>query len=200
MARILPIGTTYNPATTTLQLVPTSNNPYRKSDGTYYGAPFPPVPTFNTVYFAQGVPVPLMTLPPSTWKGCVMARYTPHSTENDGDVYLNTGSINGKQWMAWQPAPSTYQCPSQGTRRLTNVKAQVKTAIDQVINPSNNTNLAVGLVWGWRLLGDGPQEALKKSIASGPSSPYYQYAPDAPALQMVFKEIGNHLLKLRVSK
>ena len=47
---------------------------------------------------------------------------------------------------------------------------------------------------------DGPQETLMKSIASGPTSPYYQYAPDAPALQMVFKEIGNHLSKLRLSK
>ena len=47
---------------------------------------------------------------------------------------------------------------------------------------------------------DGPQEALMKSIATGPTSPYYQYAPDAPALQMVFKEIGNHLSKLRLSK
>jgi hypothetical protein len=173
-------------------------------------------------------------------------------------------------------APNSYQCPTQGTRRLTNVKADVKTAIDLVINPGNNTNLAVGLVWGWRLLGqtgspfygdgtpppsepdkelvralilmtdgantqastdaykgwlnasqlnsrtqsvatkikesgviiyaiqfgynDGPQETLMKSIASGPTSPYYQYAPDAPSLQMVFKEIGNHLSKLRLSK
>jgi hypothetical protein len=47
---------------------------------------------------------------------------------------------------------------------------------------------------------DGPQETLMKGIASGPTSPYYQYAPDAPALQMVFKEIGNHLSKLRLSK
>jgi len=275
-ARILPMGTTYNAATTTSQPVPVYNNPYRKADGTYWGSPFPTVPTFNTVYFAAGVPVPLMTLPPATWKGCVMARYTPDATVNDGDVLLNTVTILGKQWMAWFPAPNTYQCPTQGTRRLTNVKAEVKTAIDLVINPSNNTNLAVGLVWGWRLLGtadgpfagdgtpppsapeaelvralilmtdgantqsstdaykgwlnasalnartqavatnikeagvivyaiqfgynDGPQEALMKSIASGPTSPYYQYAPDAPALQSAFKEIGNHLSKLRLSK
>jgi hypothetical protein len=275
-ARILPIGTTYNPATTTQQTVTTYNNPYRKPDNSYYGSPFPTVATFNRVYFAAGVPIPLMTQPPSTWKGCVMARYTPDAIENDGDVKINTGTVNGKQWMAWQPAPNSYQCPTQGTRRLTNVKAQVKSAIDLVINPGNNTNLAVGLVWGWRLLGtpdgpfagdgtpppaspefelvralilmtdgantqanedaykgwltasqlnartqavatkikeagviiyaiqfgfnDGPQETLMKSLASGPTSPYYQYAPDAPALQMVFKEIGNHLSKLRLSK
>lgn len=275
-ARILPMGVAYNSGTVTSQTVPTYNNPYRKADGTYWGAPFPTVATFNRVYFANGVPVPLMTSPPSGWKGCVMQRYTPDSVENDGDVALGTGTINGKAWMAWQPAPSSYQCPTQGTRRLTNVKSQVKAAIDLVINPGNNTNLGVGLVWGWRLLGmtgspfagdgtpppaspeielvralilmtdgantqnsadaykgwlnasqlnsrtqavatkikeagviiyaiqfgynDGPQEALMKSIASGPNAPYYQYAPDAPALQMVFKEIGNHLSKLRLSK
>lgn len=275
-ARILDIGTTYNSAGTTSQAVPTYNNPYRKADGTYYGSPYPSVPTFNTVYFAEGSPVPLMTLPPSTWKGCVMARYTPDATENDGDVVLGTGIVNGKEWMSWLPAPSSYQCPTQGIRRLTNVKSQVKSAIDLVINPSNNTNLGVGLVWGWRLLGtsgspfagdgtpppsggeyemvraiilmtdgantqsssdaykgalnatqlntrtqliaqnaktagiiiyaiqfgynDGPQEALMKSIASGPTAPYYQYAPDADALQAAFKEIGNHLSKLRLAK
>ena len=47
---------------------------------------------------------------------------------------------------------------------------------------------------------DGPQEALMKSIASNPGSPYYPYAPDAPTLQTVFKEIGNHLSKLRLSR
>ncbi len=276
-ARILPIGTAYNAATTTSQAVPTYNNPYRRPDGTYYGSPFPTVPTFNTVYFAAGVPIPLMTLPASNWEGCVMARYTPDSIENDGDLYLNTVTLGTKQWMAWRPAPNSYQCPVHGTRRLTNVKSQIKAAIDLVVNPTNNTNLGVGLVWGWRLLGtpdspyagdgtpppppsspyelvralilmtdgantqnsydaykgwlnasqlntrtqavaqkikesgviiyaiqfgynDGPQETLMKSIASGPTSPYYQYAPDAPALQAVFKEIGNHLSKLRLSK
>jgi Flp pilus assembly protein TadG len=275
-ARILPIGVTYNSGSVTSQSVTSYNNPYRKSDGTYYGSPFPTNATFNRVYFANGVPVPLMTSPPSNWKGCVMQRYTPDSTSNDGDEELGTGTFNGKTFKGWQPAPNSYQCPSQGTRRLTNVKATVKSAIDLVINPGNNTNLAVGLVWGWRLLGqpgspfygdgtppptepdkelvralilmtdgantqastdaykgwlsasqlntrttavatkikesgviiyaiqfgynDGPQETLMKGIASGPTSPYYQYAPDAPALQMVFKEIGNHLSKLRLSK
>jgi Flp pilus assembly protein TadG len=47
---------------------------------------------------------------------------------------------------------------------------------------------------------DGPQEALMKSVASGPTSPYYQYAPDAAALQTAFQEIGNHLSKLRLSR
>ncbi len=275
-ARILPIGQSYQSSTLTQQNVTSYNNPYRKSDGTYYGSPFPTNATFNKVYFANGIPVPLMTQPPSNWKGCVMQRYTPDSTSNDGDIELGTGTFNGKTYKAWQPAPNSFQCPTQGIRRLTNVKSDMTSAINQVVNPGNNTSLAVGLVWGWRLLGqpgspfygdgtpppsdpdkelvraviimtdgantqasgdaynnwlnasnlnartqavatkiketgviiyaiqfgynDGPQEALMKSIASGPTSPYYQYAPDAPALQMVFKEIGNHLSKLRLSK
>jgi Flp pilus assembly protein TadG len=44
------------------------------------------------------------------------------------------------------------------------------------------------------------QEALMKSIASGPTSPYYQYAPDSAALNNAFKEIGNHLSKLRIAR
>ena len=47
---------------------------------------------------------------------------------------------------------------------------------------------------------DGPQEALMKSVASGPTAPYYQYAPDAAALQAAFQEIGNHLSKLRLAR
>ena len=279
-ARILPIGEVYNSALTTSQAITTYNNPHKKLDGTYYtGQPNPPYPSsasFSTVYFAAGSPIPLMTLPPLNWKGCVMARFTRDSIVNDGDTVLNVGTVNGKEWMSWHPAPNTHQCPTQGTRRLVNVKATIKSAIDQVINPGNNTNLAVGLVWGWRLLGtsDGPyagdgtppplpgggeliralvlmtdgantqagtdayngtrtaaqlntrtqtvatniknagvivyaiqfgfndstQEALMKSIASGPTSPYYQYAPNAAALQAAFQEIGNHLSKLRLSK
>jgi len=44
------------------------------------------------------------------------------------------------------------------------------------------------------------QIALMKEIASGPGTPYYQYAPNADALKDAFVEIGNHLSKLRLSK
>ncbi|MGH7002762.1 MAG: vWA domain-containing protein, partial [Alphaproteobacteria bacterium] len=43
-------------------------------------------------------------------------------------------------------------------------------------------------------------EALLKEVASGPTAPYYQYAPDAASLQAAFQEIGNHLSKLRLSR
>jgi hypothetical protein len=48
--------------------------------------------------------------------------------------------------------------------------------------------------------GDEASEAYMKAIASGPSAPYYQYAPTADALKTAFQEIGNHLSKLRLSK
>lgn len=279
-ARILPIGQTYNPALTTSQAITTYANPHKTPGGGYYSGqgnpPYPSAATFSTVYFAAGSPIPLMTLPPANWKGCVMARFTRDNIVNDGDTVLNVGTVNGKAWMSWHPAPTTHQCTNQGTQRLVNVKATIKSAIDLVINPSNNTSLGVGLVWGWRLLGtsDGPyagdgtppptpdqgelvralvlmtdgantqsnqdayngtrtaaqldartqtvatniknagiivyaiqfgfnnstQEALMKSIASGPTAPYYQYAPDAAALTAAFQEIGNSLSKLRLSK
>lgn len=46
----------------------------------------------------------------------------------------------------------------------------------------------------------GPLQALMKEIASGPDAPFYHYAPDAAALEQVFKEVANHLSELRLSK
>jgi len=43
-------------------------------------------------------------------------------------------------------------------------------------------------------------QALLKQVASAPDSPYYQYAPDAATLKNIFREIANHLSKLRLSK
>jgi len=43
-------------------------------------------------------------------------------------------------------------------------------------------------------------QALLKEVASGPSSPFYHYAPDDAALRAVFREIANDLSQLRLSK
>ena len=43
-------------------------------------------------------------------------------------------------------------------------------------------------------------QTLLQSVASGPGSPFYHYAPDAAALQQVFHEIASHLSELRLSK
>jgi len=43
-------------------------------------------------------------------------------------------------------------------------------------------------------------QALLKEVASSPDSPFYHYAPDATALNQVFREVANHLSNLRLSK
>ncbi len=44
------------------------------------------------------------------------------------------------------------------------------------------------------------QQQLMEDIASGPSAPYYHYAPSASELSAAFQEIGNNLSQLRVSR
>ncbi len=46
----------------------------------------------------------------------------------------------------------------------------------------------------------GALEALMRDVASGPDAPFYQYAPDAEALQQVFREVANNLSELRLSR
>ncbi len=268
--RILNIGQTYNRAQTTSKLaVPPYIDPYNNAIRT-------------TVWFAKNSPVPLRTRPANGWGGCVHARFINPLDGNDADITLGTGIVGLKQWMSWKPAFNSatsgtpMQCPAQGVQRLTNTRGQMISAIEQVKNPGGNTNLVMGLMWGWRLLGtegspfagdgtpepkagegqliraivlmtdgantrdqedayegylsatqlndrtkaaalkvkesgvviyaiqfgykSGPQEELMKQVASGPTAPYYQYAPDADALKDAFQEIGNHLSKLRISK
>jgi hypothetical protein len=59
---------------------------------------------------------------------------------------------------------------------------------------------AAGIVIYTIRFGNEASESLLKQVASGPTAPYYQYAPDAAALKAAFQEIGNHLSKLRISK
>lgn len=43
-------------------------------------------------------------------------------------------------------------------------------------------------------------QTLLQGVASGPSSPFYHYAPTADDLQRVFREVATHLSELRLSK
>ncbi len=43
-------------------------------------------------------------------------------------------------------------------------------------------------------------QALLQEIASGPTAPYYYFAPDRDTLLQAFREIANHLSQLRLSK
>ncbi len=270
-ARILDINSSYNRSQATNKTVPAFDDPTTSSTS-----------KATRLWFAKDSPVPLFTRPANGWKGCVHARFLGTSNEsNNADLFVSMGKFGSKDWVAWKPAfnngdGDAMQCPSQGIQRLTDIRGQMISAIEAVKNPSGNTNLAVGLHWGWALLGtsgspftgdgteppkageghliraivlmtdgantqhggdayqgalsasklddrtkiiaqrikeegvviygiqfgykSGPQEALMKQVASGPSAPYYQYAPDAASLQAAFQEIGNHLSKLRISK
>ena len=42
--------------------------------------------------------------------------------------------------------------------------------------------------------------SLLQTVASGPASPYYHFAPDADTLRQIFRAIANHLSELRLSK
>jgi hypothetical protein len=46
----------------------------------------------------------------------------------------------------------------------------------------------------------GPLQDLMKEVATSPDAPFYNYAPDAQALEQVFREVANHLSELRLSK
>ncbi len=43
-------------------------------------------------------------------------------------------------------------------------------------------------------------QTLLQSVASGPDTPYYHYAPDADTLAQVFREVANNLSQLRLSR
>jgi hypothetical protein len=264
-ARILDINSTYQANEATSTTVPSYDDPTTMSTA-----------TSTTLWFAKNSPVPFFTKPPDGWKGCAEARFlNDGDSSNDADLLVSTGKVGGKDWVGWKWADTNLQCPNQGIRRLTNIRSQMVSAVQAVKNPGGNTNLSVGLVWAWALLGvngspfagdgttppvgegelvraivlmtdgantqnsadaykgalsasmlddrtrtvaqsikdagvviygiqfgykSGPQEALMKQVASGAEAPYYQYAPDAAALEAAFQEIGNHLSKLRLSK
>lgn len=116
--------------------------------------------------------MPLLSRPANGWTGCVNARFLDDSTENHADLGID------------YPTALT---PTQMNDRT---KLAAEAAKDSGI-------IIHAIQFGYD---DGTQSALMKEIASGPSSPYCPYAPDAAALQTAFQEIGNHLAKLRLSK
>ena len=280
-ARILDIGSTYTASQTTTKTVTSFKNPYTGANQT-------------KLYFAKNSLVPLLSKPATGWTGCTRARFIiPNDNiANDADLSIDFPTILTKAWKGFGPAEQTtqrtggtvsnptysdMQCNTQGLQRLTNTKATITSAVNKLINPTGNTNLVMGLMWGWTVLapkgagspfdadstpvpatGDGElvralvlmtdgdntqsntdayegtftqsgldtrtlaaaqkmkdagiiiytirfgaasnSEAMLKQVASGPTAPYYQYAPDAATLKSAFEEIGNHLSKLRLSK
>jgi hypothetical protein len=147
-ARILDINSTYQRNQATSKTVASYDDPTTTSTSMQ-----------TTVWFAKNSPVPLFTRPADGWKGCVHARFLGASNEaNNADLFVSTGKFGTKDWVAWKPAFNNsdgqeMQCPKQGIQRLTSIRGQMISALQQVKNPSGNTDLGVGLVWGWALLG-----------------------------------------------
>lgn len=131
------------------------------------------------VYMPNNSPVPLFSIPPANWKGCVYARYLNDGIgTNDGDVTLGpVGSPQG-DWIAWEPigqegepkspgrcssAPSGYECTPCPTVGITALQASKTTILARIneLTPGGSTNIPQGLVWSWRVLApDAPfQEA-----------------------------------------
>lgn len=140
-ARILDINSTYQRSQATSKSVTSYVDPTTDT-------------TRSTVWFAMDSPVPFFRRPPNGWKGCAEARFLNDSVDtNDADLLVGMGKVGGKDWVGWKYADDSMQCPTQGIRRLTNIRGQMIDAIQQVKNPGGNTNLAVGLVSAWSLLG-----------------------------------------------
>ena len=107
---------------------------------------------------------------PHGWGGCVLERW-----DNDRDVTDDTPDT--QKWETyfvpdtsstgnnnWRYNSGDYQvnngsdvsankgCPQQPITTLTNSKADLIAAVDDLVNPRGNTHIPVGAVWGWRLL------------------------------------------------
>lgn len=164
-------GVAYNSSATTQ--VPISSggsllNPLTGTPLTYY-------------WKANNSPVPLLSQPPSNWKGCVYARYIDDGDDtDDADITLGQVSLGGKDWYWWQPigpegepvsgwgtcssainGSECTPCYSQGITSLQSDKSVILNAISALQNPTGNTNLVQGLFWAWEaLIGEMPyQEA-----------------------------------------
>jgi Mg-chelatase subunit ChlD len=154
-------GQTFYSTLTTTQTVPTFKNPVTGANQ-------------STVYFANNSPVPLLSWPPSSWAGCVYARFTNDGIENDGDVVEGSLSSPQGDWVAWeivgaegepQPAslrcssaPYPYECtecPAHGITPLGNSKSAILAKINELQTPGGATDIPQGLAWAWRVLTPG---------------------------------------------
>jgi Flp pilus assembly protein TadG len=173
-------GTTYSSSGTTWTTVPSFTNPVTGASQ-------------SRVYYANNSPVPLLSAPPSDWKGCTYDRYLKDGTVNDGDIWDVAGTIGNRDWMAWEPVGPEGEpvagygrcssaigyneciaCPNHGTTPLQNAKQTILDAINALQSPTGNTNIPGGLGWAWRVLTkevpfdqagpDDPQRRKTKAI------------------------------------
>ena len=72
---------------------------------------------------------------------------------------------------------------------------------DRLLALANSVKADGVVIYVIQFANSGSQlQALLQTVASGPDSPYYYFAPDAASLQQVFREVANHLSELRLSK
>ncbi|MGJ0620409.1 MAG: pilus assembly protein TadG-related protein [Methylocystis sp.] len=83
----------------------------------------------DRLYFANNSPVPLLSAPDASWKGCVYARYsgdanrysgdpvTVSDNTNDADLSLGQVTVGSKQWVGWEPIVTLEGEPRDGKWR-----------------------------------------------------------------------------------
>jgi Flp pilus assembly protein TadG len=125
----------------------------------------------SNVFQVNNSPVPLLSSPPSNWRGCVYTRYIDNAaTDDDADILLGPQDMPGADWPAWEPVGTEGEpvsggtctmsvnggectrCLSHGITPLQNQKQTITDAIDDLQNPGGNTNIPEGLGWAWRVL------------------------------------------------
>jgi len=156
-------GSSYIPSSTTSESVPPFTNPVT-------GDPQ------SVVYYANNSPVPLLFDPPSSWKGCVWARFVDDGDgTNDADTDELPGSFGNKDWPGWETTWSTGgggwggwgggggsgntndgYCLNHGITPLQSTKTAISDAIGDLTHPDGATNIPQGLAWAWRVLTADP--------------------------------------------
>jgi Flp pilus assembly protein TadG len=102
-ANVTVAGETYNSALTVAEDVPSFTNPVTGAAQT-------------VMYYANNSPVPLLSAPDTNWTGCVYARYSGDaSNTNDADMSLGPVTVDGAQWLGWEPIPTLEGEPRSGS-------------------------------------------------------------------------------------
>ncbi len=154
-------GTSYNSSLTTSVSVPDFVNPLT---GTVQ----------SELYYANNSPVPLLSAPPSNWRGCVFNRYLNNGiADDDADIHLYEHSSPTGDWQGWEPVGPEGEpvsggtcslsvnggectsCLNRGITPLNNVKQTILDAVGDLTSPTGNTNIPQGLGWAWRVLRPG---------------------------------------------
>ncbi len=187
-------------------------------DGTYNPAAIDtvPVPTFlnpvsgvnqSNVYYPDGVDVPLLSIPPANWEGCVYARYSHDgNADNDADMLLGPVTVDGVDWHAWEPVgdegekqddDAAHFCMNEGVapdddRPSPPGPSQCRPCLDIGITPLTNTKQtiqdAIDLL-------DSPtgKPIGKTNIIQGLAWGYRLVSPGEPFAGALVGAQGNHV-------